>query len=749
MAVIVVANASQFNSAMNSIKGGDTIVLKGGNYGNLNISKNFTTPVKIVSESDTNPAVFTGMVMKDSSNIKIDGVKFDYVSKSGDPLHHNPFGVFDSKNITITNSTFDGDVSKGAAAVDAGFGNGRGLNVRESEGVEISNNFFTGFHRGAVFDRVTGLKVSGNEVTDMSTDGFDFSEVQNVLVSGNHMHDFHMSALSKAHPDFIQFFSGKTGRPSANIKIVDNFLDQGEGIWTQSIFMRNEAVDIYGRGLPLFYKDITIENNVIRNGHQHGITVGQTIGLMIKNNTVITHVQGDVVSQPTINLYPKSQLVQVIDNLTNGLKITLEPGWVVNGNYLVQNINPVGPDYIGNIFADPFDKIGTTLDDFKFIPGSIVGTLGVGSTLSKYVGGVSGLILNKATNSLDPLDQTFDASNLIAAGSKINLAGAKIVWDFGDGNVGTGLKATNSYDAPGVYTATLTITLANGKVISADKTVIIKNTNILDMDFTNGIIDTSTVPNALSVDRAKVLTLANGDKVLDLNGGKVSIKTDHEFFNNSEYTFVADFKKDVGAESKTGRLAYFGGSLIVTVQADGLEALVRTSKGTHLLKAYGLGIKDTDWHRVGVTFSGETGFAKLYLDGNEVATIGGLEGAFQPGTRAATFNIGGLYGHSFDGKIDNVSFFGDEMPASFLTPDSTFSAKVNLANAATSSAAGSAMAAAAAAVIDDTVGSFVAAKTAAPVGTLDQIIDSSGNLVNIANLLPTSAYAADLDFRLI
>jgi hypothetical protein len=741
MAITVVSNASQLNAAMASAKGGDTVVLKGGNYGNFSLinKANFTTPVKIVSESDTNPAVFTGLELRGVSNVKIEGVKFDYTSKSTDPTWQTPFAIFNSKDVAITRSTFDGDNSKTGHPTDAGYGNGRGLYVTGSADVEVANNKFSTFHRGIVLHKSTDTKLSGNEISDMATDGINLSEVADTVIQGNHIHDFRMHPKSLNHPDFIQMNStAKTSIASANIKIIDNLLDQGAGIWTQSIFLKNEAISLHGKGLELYYKDILIENNVIRNGHSNGISVGETIGVTIKNNTVLANLSGHLVTTPGINVYPNSQNVEVSNNLTNSNQVKPKPGWTVTNNFIVQNDNPASPDYIGNIFNDPLDKSGTTLDDFKFVPGSKVEGLGVGSSLSKFVGSVSGLIVNKPAAETNALNQTFDASFVVGGGSKVNLAGAKVVWDFGDGKTAEGLKVSNDYSLPGAYTAKVTITLANGKVVTADKTIVLKNADILDMDFNNGIVDNSPIQNTMTTGQAKVVTMADGRKVLDLNGGNssVAIKTDSEFFNNTEYTFVADFKKDAGAESKMGRLAYFGGSLIVTVQADGVDALVRTSKGTHLLKATELGIKDTDWHRVGVTFSGETGFAKLYLDGKEVASIGGLEGAFQMGTRAATFNIGGNYGRSFDGKIDNVSFFGDAMPPSYLSAESNFSAKVNQAKASKASAS---------LVETSPVEQFVAGKTPPPAPELD----SDEGLADIQSLLPSSAIGLDSDFRLI
>ena len=743
MGTIFVSNAAQLSSALITAKGGDTLVLKGGDYGKLSLmNKAFDTPVKIVSESETNPAIFTGLALRNTSNLKFESVKFDYSSKYGEALWASPFAVYDSKNISINKSIFDGDVTKGGSAMDNGYGNGRGLYVIGTTGLELTNNKMSGFHRGAFIHKSTDINVSGNEITDMSSDGLDFAEVKNIVISKNYIHDFRLSTTSIAHPDFIQFMSPNAQIASSNIIITDNFLDQGKGNITQSIFIKNEAVQTGGRP-DLFYQDIYIANNIIRNGHSHGITVGDTNGVTVINNTVLANVLAPIASIPSINVISSATDVTVMNNLTNAITVQAKTGWTVSGNFIVQNTNPAGKDYIGKIFSDPLDRDGATLNDFKFIPGNEAERLGVGSTLSKYVGGVSGLILNSDNSAINSLEQKFDASYVIASGGKVNLAGATITWDYGDGKAGTGLLANHVYDKAGTYTATVKIVLASGQVVTADKTFVIKNAAILDMDFDNGPVDNTMISNVANMGlKAQVVTLADGKKVLDLNGGYVSIKTDSEFLNNSKYTFVADFKKDAGAEGKMGRLAYFGGSLVVTVTADGVEAIVSTTKGLKVIKADGLGIKDLDWHRVGVTFSGETGFAKLYLDGKEVGSIGGLEGAFQQGYKAAAFNIGGLYGLSFDGKIDNVNFYGEALPASALAPGASLMSRVNAANLESAAK----MSAAAVLIEDNDVATFVAAKTAAPAPSVEQLHEASSDHVFVPTVLPV---LPDADFRLI
>ncbi len=748
MVAIVVGTAAQLSSALRTAKGGDTIVLKAGNYGELFLQDktNFASTVKIVSQDVDNPGVFSGIDFRNVSNVSFESVKFDYEAASGAAVWKTPFLIRGGKNISITKSTFDGDDAAGLSASENGYGTGTGLYVTASSGITIANNKMFNFHRGLAVTKSNNIDVSGNELTDMSKDGMNFQEVVDIDIARNYIHDFHRSASSTVHADMIQFMSPNAKVASSDVRITENLLDAGNGSLTQSLFIRNEAVDSYGGGKAMFYKNFLIANNIIRNGHSHGVTVGETDGLVIQNNTVMANVLGQLRYNPSINVNDKSLNVTVLKNLVSAITVAAKAGWIVDQNYLLQHKNAVGDDYIGNIFADPFDRFDVTLNDFRLLPGSIADKLGVGSGLSKPLGTPSGFILSDNAEASNGLVQEFDATNVIAAGGKINLTGAKVTWNYGDGTTGTGFVAEHAYTKAGIYTATVKITLADGKVVVADKTIILKNSNILDMDFQTGIVDTSSnVNDVLAGTKAKMVTLADGKKVLDLNGGFVTVKADSEFFNNTDYTFVADFKKDATAAGKIGRLAYFNGSLIVSVKDDGLEAIVRTNEGTKILTANNLGIKDTDWHRLGVTFSGETGFAKLYLDGVQVATIAGLEGEFQQGTRAANFIIGGPYGNSFDGKIDNVHFFGEALPGTALKPGSGFlaAAKANIADTTAR------LSDAAALIETSPVEAFATARSATPEATtsLDDADGASASL--ISGLLDFNNQLPDADFRLI
>jgi PKD repeat protein len=670
-----VSDAAGLMKALAGAAGGDVIVLQGGDYGRLSLTdqKNFfadyASQVTIVSADPGNPAVFTSLMLKGIDNLKFDSVKFDYKAVALAKTTVAPFTLEGCTKITIANSEFDGDVTSGYGAKIDGYGTGRGLSISYSSEISIVDNEIHNFHRGVLTSKSQNIVISGNDLHDLSSDGLDFAQVNNVLIKGNHIHDLKRPADSLAHPDMIQFWTKGTTAPSTNIKIVDNFLDAGSGAPSQSIFMRNEAVDSYGGGVKMFYHNVTIANNVIRNGHLHGITVGETNNLKIDNNTLLqstTMQAGGSISAPSINVAASSTNVVVTDNVLPTLPAGLAAHkvWTVSNNVIVQRDELSSDNYVGKIYADALDTTNPTMADFQALPGSLGEIMNAGSTLGSGIGAgkYSGAIASDHVNG-SPMKQSFEVAHVYTYKGDVDLAGATAKWNFGDGTVGTGLSTAHSYAKPGTYNATASVTLANGKTVLFDKTVVIESGSILEANFNSTAADLSPFANAAILKSATLVAGGAGHgQAVKLNGGTLAYDANSEFFKNEEYTLVADFKKEAGQENAGGRLIYFSGSFVVTLGADNISVAVQTSKGTTTLKADKLGIADTDWHRFALTFSGETGLAKIYMDGKEVGSVGGLAGAIQEGGRNADFFLGGPFGGSFGGLIDNVHFIGAALP---------------------------------------------------------------------------------------
>ena len=249
--------------------------------------------------------------------------------------------------------------------------------------------------------------------------------------------------------------------------------------------------------------------------------------------------------------------------------------------------------------------------------------------------------------------------------------GAQAVWDFGDGTSGTDLVANHTYAHAGIYNASAVVTLAGGQTVTVGKTIEVQTPLALRADFNSGAGDQSDIANAVTVGSKVTNEAVGSDTAIRLNGDHIAYHVNAELLNNPEFTVVAEFKKDAGHESDGGKILYFSGSVVVVVQANALSVALTTDHGTNWIKASNVGIQDSAWHQVALTFSGNDGAAILYVDGAEVAHLDGLDGAIQTGSPYQDFNVGDPFGGGFNGLIDNVEFWKGAMsPAQLqsLTP---------------------------------------------------------------------------------
>ena len=290
MATFNVTNSAQLATALQQASGGDKILLAAGDYGQLEISGKYGTPLTIASADASRPASFSTMSINGAENVTIDKVVFDYSYRASDIATYKPFEVANSSKIVIHNSVFDGDTRSGSGTMFDGLGTGVGLSVRGSSGVQVATNEFKGWGTALKVNESQNVQVQTNNIHDIRKDGMNFVEVQGVVIENNNLHDFRGLPDGIDHRDMIQFWTTGSDHPSTNITIRNNLLDIGKGSHTQSIFMRNDMVDKGLAGAEMYYQNVLIENNTIINLHLHGITVGETAGLVIRNNTLTAAV---------------------------------------------------------------------------------------------------------------------------------------------------------------------------------------------------------------------------------------------------------------------------------------------------------------------------------------------------------------------------------------------------------------------------------------------------------------------------
>ena len=350
-----------------AIERGGTVTLSGGDHGALDLrNRTFDpgNPLVLRAADPADPPRFSGLLLARTANVVLEGLVLDYRFAPGDPPHLRPFRIENSSGIVLRDLLIDGDVARGTGTGSDGFPTAFGLGITGSTGVTLERSEIRGFYRGIVVGTSTDIVVRGNDIHALRMDGMNFAQVKGVAIEDNWIHDFDRSVDSADHADMIQFWTNGTTAPSEDIVIRGNLLNSGRGAYTQSIFMRNDLVDRGLAGPEMFYRNIVIENNFILNAHLHGIAVGETDGLAIRNNTVVRNPLSEGAQDnpplwnPRISVSPASRDVAIERNVVSRLGgPEAQPDWVVRDNVFVQDEGRMRPNFYGTVFVggDPRD----------------------------------------------------------------------------------------------------------------------------------------------------------------------------------------------------------------------------------------------------------------------------------------------------------------------------------------------------------------------------------------------------------
>jgi len=319
--------------ALNSADGGDRIVLKAGNYGELNLSgssrqNDYTfEDITIVSENRNSPGVFSSVQFDGVTNLTFDGVKLDSNGASKSFLFNG------TRNITIVNSEIEGEGVSG-----------HGLWVINSSDFRLENSRVENFNTGSHFRSIDDLQIIDNIYTGMGYDGMLIARIDGALIEGNRIE---MNGKGVAHQDAIQFWNRDVNDPAEDIVIRGNTIIAADA--THGIYMANDVAH-QGGGLNSYYNNILIENNTIQTGHVLGLIVGQAVDVTVRNNTVLQHAAIDSnrpIDIPVIRVEDSSKNVLITGNTTHKTPTaatsannwqpddSVPSGWTISNNKLV------------------------------------------------------------------------------------------------------------------------------------------------------------------------------------------------------------------------------------------------------------------------------------------------------------------------------------------------------------------------------------------------------------------------------
>ena len=276
-ATIRASTAQQLQTALATVRGGETILLSPGDYGDVLIKyRNLAGTVTLKSADPTDPANFGDLRIDQSSGFRFDTIDIHRALAKGEadwtPLSY----ISNSSRIAFAGVHFFGSLDNNS------WNDGYGLRVGASKDISVTNSTFEQLHIGAIYDHVSGIVLTGNNVTDVR-EGFDFAAVHDATIAQNRFSHITPNLAAYDHSDAIQFWNAGVEEGSSRVVIRDNVILAGTNGGTAGIFVRAEDPTPAWR-----HSDFTILNNMYTGEARNGITLDGVDRATVSGNTLTT-----------------------------------------------------------------------------------------------------------------------------------------------------------------------------------------------------------------------------------------------------------------------------------------------------------------------------------------------------------------------------------------------------------------------------------------------------------------------------
>ena len=605
------------------------------------------------------PALVQDVDILNSSFITLDSLEISSVALSGS-TDAQDINVRWSDNIEITNNYMWGDANgplDGTGTYIKGIG---AALFEDSSNITFSGNYITDYGGGVGYLNIKGLDLSGNELTQIQTDGFQGGGIQNATISDNYMHNFYGSTQSINHSDFIQIWGVGVKLLTTDVTISGNVLDSSGEASAQGIFIRNESFGQSGT-LGGYYQNIQVFDNVVHTADWAGISVADTQNLQIDNNTVlwdegawVMTTSGTSLSQgiPWIST-SNAPGASVMDNIS--WQVSVNGQAADSSNYLISYDDPNSSAYYENHFVNLSGGGDLDLRDLSLLPNSpLYGN--VGAPLSSSLSIDDPLV---AVMRSDPIEGNRMAVDLSADFSYtpngfIDPTSASFTWTFDDGTVVNGSNAFHTFATSGQHSVTLDVTDASGNSASVTRIVNIDAEENFKVNFDNGLTDSSGQNAALALHDHDGDAFVSGlsGKGFHLTSDDIMVvsHTNDQLFGLDTFNLDLDFKLD--SASTAGGIVGLFGTFQLEVMGDGsLQFSLKTSDGNFKVQSAADTLSSNSWANISVQYDGPAGKLDLVVDGQVVGS------AAASGTTAAEngfgIELGKPWGTNAHGVIDN------------------------------------------------------------------------------------------------
>lgn len=662
-------NSHELTVILAAAKGGDIVYLDPVESDVELILDSITitnTPVTVKPLKPVNNFNIRYLKVTKSSNLIFEGLPFSMRRESAVATGPSNIEVTSSQNITFNNCIMKGTANGYMTKSNI---NDRSANlslIRESDGITFTNNNISAYYQGLQFLEVSHINVSGNEIQRIQGDGLRMGGVADVVISNNNFHDFLGSDQLVNHSDMLQLWSTNAIIVSHNIRISDNTFNSGGGSATQSIFMRNEQADQTTGRVDKFYNNITIENNLIYNGHSHGITVGETNGLTIANNTLLHNPQstmGNGTSRvswaPSIHLAKRSESVQVLNNVTKA--VAAGPGADLEGNLILNYSSfdqpaSVNQNYIGATGGGKLSPLA-----LHVLPHSLADVPGLGSTLTKFEPSdwKEAIFFRAYELGEKPGNMGFEVKQLPMVKGSLEQDKARFTWNFGDGVTATGSTTQHIYSSPGRFKVTLQIWGANGSTSKYWNYVTVAEPLLFRMqDSGSEIVDASSyhskIKSKLQISQLGPISglptlVLDRDTHIEIGRGE------SQLFDLQRFGISFFFKCDVHCQAGSIAMIHKSFELRMSDANEFQFRLVDSTGQVVELRSGRTRVANEKWHHFVVNYDAPAGNAKLYIDG--VLVSHAVAKAATQGMQGLGLALGNQFNNSAQGVLAGFEFY--------------------------------------------------------------------------------------------
>lgn len=671
MAEISVSDTSELRAVLSQAAGPTRILLQPGEY-SLALDQHrdapwaaFSDRVEIASASLSEPATFTYLRLSGVQNLHFSDLVFDY-TYDDDPYWHTPFSITSgSDTVSISSSVFDGDIKTTGELKDGlGYPGGVGIAIGRSSNILIEDSKISNFYRGVTVTYSDDIFINDNEIGNMRSDGIAVAQANGITIEDNYIHQLIPSPYTGDHRDLIQFWTATLTEPATDIVIRGNFLDSGTTGPNQSIFMRNEQVDMgIAPADEMAYRNVLIENNVIHNGHLHGIAIGATYGIDIRNNTVLNNPVG-AESVPIIKLDGMSQDVSITQNIVSELVIPENEDWLVQDNFFAQDTSILVQNHYDTLFVNARAGDLADLEDLQAQPGGLIETLGVGAPQTVFDSTPDALTALPMVREDASVHGAFSFNGAFTANPDglVGSQDAEFRWDFGDGAFATGVEVGHTYSAPGTYLVRLEVAHSDGSLDVGVARAVVPETNLLSIAVDGGQPrDLSPFSETIAIDGALDLVPGRdgqqGFRVAEDVTISVGRHEIGQIANKSALSILLGLKAETATSSDAGGVFAVYPDHQVYVEGDGeMRVVLRTSDGEFEARTTGANLLDGDWHDIAVIYDDFQNSMQIYVDGESRANAdaSGVTKAYP----SAPLYVGAPWRQDFAGAVDYVEVVG-------------------------------------------------------------------------------------------